>query len=128
MEPKFKTGDNVKVIKYGSLMWVSKQDFKKYSEQVKRDDFVSKMKLLYNITPTQDQINSIQGDDSPKNIYKEGDDMWIVDVCPELVGQQGIVEKSTNTQNQIKYALQGVKGKYAWYDEGQLKLSDAPKT
>lgn len=85
---KFKTGDHVKIVKYGALFWENKMV------------------------------------EQPKNnfpIISETPNICLKDMMPELVGQKAIVEKSTETQGKISYALRGV-SKYAWYDEEQLEL------
>lgn len=44
------------------------------------------------------------------------------DMQPELVGQQGLISKATVTQGIPQYAIEGIKGKHAWYNEGQMKM------
>lgn len=46
----------------------------------------------------------------------------VEDVSPELIGQEGIVVSKHEIQGIWSYALEGIKGKHAWYDERQLEL------
>ena len=41
-------------------------------------------------------------------------------MSPELVGQEGFIDKVTKTQGEYKYAINGL-SKYAWYNEDQLE-------
>lgn len=94
-------------------------------------------KNLYNIGSkfkTGDKVRIIQyghriwfSHDMPKPGFKYpilgvSEHFEVRDMSPELVGQEGIVEKSEVTQGRIQYILQGIKGKSAWYDEKQLEL------
>ena len=90
-EPKYKTGDKVKVINYGSLFWESK-----------------------------DTLQLPTGFPSFP-VYKEDENFRCVDIAPELVGKRGIIEKVTMTQGVPQYSLTGIKGKCSWYNEDQLK-------
>ena len=51
-------------------------------------------------------------------IIKETKDWRYVDFQPELVGKIGLIREATQGQ----YALSGIKGKEAWYDQGQLEM------
>ncbi len=55
-------------------------------------------------------------------IVHEDENMIWKDMLPELVGQQGIVSKVTETQGIYNYTIEGIKGKYAWYQEGQMEM------
>jgi hypothetical protein len=44
------------------------------------------------------------------------------DMRPELVGKEGIVSQVSMTQDIPSYAIEGIPGKHAWYDEEQLEL------
>ena len=91
---KFKLGDKVKVIKYGSLLWYNKLEWKLMLE------------------------NKLTTSDKPNNILGEDDNFWFCDMQPNLVGQIGIVSKVDNNQ----YALEGISTKSAWYFGQQLEL------
>tara|TARA_R110000796_G_scaffold59371_1_gene136821 strand:+ start:24918 stop:25145 length:228 start_codon:yes stop_codon:yes gene_type:complete len=59
-------------------------------------------------------------------VIKYGHAIWsaaddVIDIDPQLVGQQGVVVEAEICQNLKHYALDGL-SKYAWYDEQQLKL------
>lgn len=56
-----------------------------------------------------------------KLIAKTLDGFLVYDRCPEVVGQVGAVREVSNVQGKWSYALFGVKGKTAWYDEAQLR-------
>ena len=84
MDSKFKTGDKVRVIKYGHPYW------------------------------------SWQKMPGMKMLSKDKSPYWY-DKSPELVGQEGVIDKVTKTQGNYKYSINGIKGKYAWYDEDQLE-------
>jgi len=44
------------------------------------------------------------------------------DIHPEMVGQKGVIVKAEMTQNIPSYAIDGIKGKHAWFDEEQIEL------
>lgn len=75
MQPKYKVGDNVVVIKYGHKIW-----------------------------------------------HCNNGEYFTTDMCPEIVGQNGIIVKAETVQNIPHYAVDGIDGKHAWYDEDQLQL------
>lgn len=54
-------------------------------------------------------------------VFFEDDDFLWFDMSPELVGKIGYVSEVTITQEISQYALDGIKSKSAWYDEGQLR-------
>lgn len=41
------------------------------------------------------------------------------DMCPELVGQCGVVSKISSTGD--SYAVDGIRGKAAWFNDSQLE-------
>lgn len=53
--------------------------------------------------------------------HKKGQD-FSIDFSPELVGQKGIIVKVETVQNMSHYALGGIEGKHAWYNEDQIEL------
>jgi hypothetical protein len=93
---KFKVGDKVTIIKYGSLFWQNKEEIK--------------------------LIEKNYGKQSTNNIIFEDENTIWKDMQPEIVGLSGIVVKAESTQNHFHYAIDGIPGKYAWYNEDQLKL------
>ena len=46
------------------------------------------------------------------------------DINPKIVGESGIIEKCESVQGIYKYAISGIPGKHAWYDEKQLKMAN----
>lgn len=61
-----------------------------------------------------------------KLLSKDKSPYWY-DMSPDLVGKEGTICKVTSTQGDIQYAINGISGKYAWYDEEQLeKVLSAP--
>jgi 23S rRNA-/tRNA-specific pseudouridylate synthase len=94
-ESKFKTGDKVRIVGYGSIMWVTKS---------------------YREPPLK-----TSGPFDLDTILYQDNDFMVVDTRRNLVGQEGVVEKSQITQGKISYAIQGP-SIYAWYDEKQLEL------
>lgn len=89
MEKEFEIGDSVKVVKYGSLMWTSRN---------------SNYKL-------------------PCPIVSITNHLIFYDRSPDLVGQNGIIREISHTGQSVKYALEGVRGKTAWYDKEQLEFN-----
>lgn len=56
-----------------------------------------------------------------KIIY-DGGDICTMDIHPELVGQQGVIQnKYKQYDGSFLYALEGIRGKSAWYEEQQLE-------
>lgn len=54
-------------------------------------------------------------------ILKEDDKAIIYDMNPEMIGKEGVVRISSETQGKPEYALE-IQGKQAWYNEDQLEL------
>lgn len=92
---KFKSGDKVKIILYGHLYWIFKKEYGIYF----KEGYASTKK--------------------PKHIYKETEDVYLIDLQPELVGQKAIVDKTS--EGDTIYKLIGP-NKVAWYNEEQLEL------
>ena len=119
-----KVGDKVKVVKYGHLMWQNKENYQEISDEyakigAKLNNEISK--LLFGEDTILVDIESVKGKSEPDNIYLDGGDVWWVDLRPELVGQEGVVCKVINTQGRLQYAIDGIKGKHAWYNREQLE-------
>lgn len=55
-------------------------------------------------------------------LIKETEKLRWLDMSADLVGQEGIVEEVSTSGENPSYVIRGVKGKSAWYDEGQMKL------
>ena len=49
----------------------------------------------------------------------------MVDIIPDVVGKTGVVCQSKITQDIPSYAIDGIIGKTAWYDEEQLELIES---
>ena len=94
---KFKEGDKVTIVNYGHLLWIHKAEQKRYFDA------------------------GLSDSDKPKNIYKETEDIYWFDICPEQVGRRDIVVRCSDTQGAPRYAL-ALNG--AWYNEKQLELSE----
>lgn len=125
VDGKFKIGDKVKVVEYGHLMFIYKERYQEESDyfaktQAEFDNDMSKM-LLGEDAVFKD-LESLKGKSEPDNIYKDVGDMWWVDMSPDLISKEGVICEVTNTQGRFKYAVDGIKGKHAWYDEKQLEL------
>lgn len=60
----------------------------------------------------------LEPDFKPDNIITTWGEMVWFDICPEMVGQIGIINKISDGG----FSLEGVKGKVAWYSKNQLKL------
>lgn len=88
---KFNIGDKVKVIKYGSLMWISK---KATIEMEAFKDYLA---------------------------YSEDDKTKVIDMYPDLIGKEGIVDSFHESQGSYQYSIYGP-WKHAWYNESQLEL------
>lgn len=89
MKNKYNTGDKVKIVKYGSLIWVNKN--------------------------TKEQESSLP------LVYEDENFKWL-DLHPEVVGQTGVVSEVSLVQGTPQYAIDGIKGKSAWYYEKQMEL------
>jgi len=99
-EPKFLIGDRVRVVNYGGLAWHSVKDWKRMFDQ-----------------------KSVS-DETPPNLLKEQEDLYVYDINPSIVGKEGVVREVDLTQGKFKYALDGIAGKSAWYDDQQLEKID----
>lgn len=93
---QFKVGDKVKIVWYGNIQWQSKKQWA----------------AMYEVELTDDL--------KPKNILHEDEEYWYIDSCPEMVGQVGIITHVYKDE----YALNGVRGKSAWYGYRQLEFAN----
>lgn len=55
-------------------------------------------------------------------LIEEDENMRWLDMSPDLVGQEGLVSEVSITQGIPNYAIDGIKGKHAWYDEEQMEM------
>jgi len=103
MKSKFVIGDKVKVVNYGSLMWVNK----------KSRDY------------------EVFWKDTSYPVLNEKEGLITLDWKPELVGMVGIVRTVSASKDiegniiNFSYSLSGIKEKAAWYDEIQLEMVNA---
>lgn len=109
---KFKPGDKVKIVKYGSLYWESKEERRKMFE------------AGYITIPI------------PQNIVSENESHYWLDMNPEIVGQIGTIQGcygdlygyasdtdyDENLRRSRQYSITGIRGKSSWYNEDQLEL------
>lgn len=120
---KFNIGDKVKVINYGSLMFINKSNYKEESKFFNQLGAKLEWSLLTGETLSEDRLSKIEGEDKPKNILSETDIYWTCDSNPELIGQKGVVTKVGGFQGQENYIYQySIEGIGAWYNESQLEL------
>jgi len=89
--PKYKIGDRVKIVNYGSLIWCDK-------------DFLLEK--------------------SSFPLIKEDGNIQFFDIAPSLVGQVGVVDSVKITQGIPSYSIDDIRGKHAWYDEGQMEIAE----
>lgn len=125
VDRKLKLGDKVKVVEYGHLMFRYKKGYQDESDmfakwQIEANNEMAKM--LFGGDFEKEDSSIAKGKSEPDNIYKDCGDMWCIDMSPELVGQEGIICEVSNTQGRLQYAVDGIKGKHAWYNRGQLEL------
>lgn len=98
---ELKEGDVVEIVKYGSLAWIHKDEFKRRIEAG-----------IFRKNTTEP--NNCLGFDKSMNSF-------VYDTSPLLVGQIGIITKIEEVQGKKQYSLRGP-SKVAWYFEDQLKL------
>lgn len=123
MIQKFKAGDKVRVIKYGSKMWYSKAGYAQQSAAYKAFGHYLEAKVFYNSDlDSKDYPVVVDENVKPSHILSEDENVYICDWQPQLVGMEGVVEKCVITQGIPGYSLSGINGKSAWYDEEQLEL------
>ncbi len=54
-------------------------------------------------------------------LIMEDGNLMFLDMSPELIGKEGIIMQTTETQGKMKYAIEGP-NKYGWYNGDQLEL------
>lgn len=121
VKPKYGIGDKVKVVKYGSAWHIPKENYPQYAQHSKKRNIDMWIKIVFGEkadTPLPELII----DDKPDHIVSENDSYWTVDMSPDIVGQEGLICKAEVVQNSPHYAIEGIKGKHAWYHEDQLEL------
>lgn len=132
-EQKFKTGDQIRIIKYGAKIYQCKKDYKESYAALSKMLYESEHFLMYGKEP--DTYPEFEGKDRPNHIIEETDDIFVVDMCPEVVGQTATIVGSYHdlyssptdspqviAKNKQSYSLLNIKGKSAWYQEEQLEL------
>jgi hypothetical protein len=120
-----KIGDKVRIVEYGHLYFQHKKNYQEESDYFAKAqiEFNNRMaEMLFGESVVKEDSSNAKGKIKPDNIYIDCGDTWWVDSNPSIVGQEGIVSQVTNTQGRLKYAISGIKGKYAWYDLEQVKL------
>jgi len=55
-------------------------------------------------------------------LIKEDKHLRWVDMSHEVIGQSGIVVEVKDVQGTPNYAIDGIKGKHAWYTEDQMQI------
>lgn len=119
-----KIGDKVRVVNFGHLIWQTKEGYQEQSRDLKI--FAAEMKqleykLFFNQDPPPLDLSNIQGDLEPENIYKEDEKVYWVDIDPQLIGQEGIIDGISKSQGRQVYSIKGLP-KHAWYELEQLEL------
>lgn len=118
--PLYKMKDQIKIIKYGSIILFSKQE---YARDMSMMDTLQKKfeaKIFFN--KEIEVVPLLNESAKPKNIISENYYFWHCDICPQIVGKIGIIDKVQVTQGIPMYAINGIKEKYAWYNEDQIEL------
>lgn len=119
-ETKFNIGDKVRIVNYGHPIMVHKDEYQRLQAYFRSMDKAYLNTLLtgnYKVIIEEPDIN-----EKPKNIIQEKDEIIAYDSSPQLVGQEGIIEKATITQGISNYSITGIKGKCAWYHDDQLEM------
>lgn len=123
MKNKFNIGDKVRIIKYGHIMFWNKESYAETIAILKKlnTDVISTLLFGKKI---DSELPKLDLEAKPDNILSEDEYMWICDSDKDLIGQEGIVEKVSKTEGikQYQYALTGINGKSAWYNEEQLEI------
>jgi hypothetical protein len=129
-ESRYKPLQKVRIVKYGHPYYVRKESYKEESKYYARIGVEIEHRLLWGTEPSEEVLRAIVGEDKPQHIITETEDMWICDMSPELVGQEGTVQGSyaflygdedSPDKDFKQYSVNGIKGKNAWYDEEQLE-------
>lgn len=58
-------------------------------------------------------------------LLSEDENIRVYDTDPGLIGKEGIISKAQKSQGKDQYSIDGIPGKIAWYDNGQLELIKA---
>lgn len=89
IKQKFKKGDKVRIVQFGHLYWMSKQVWHE----------LQAMDVEFGAKPLS----------KPSNLYKEVEDMYILDMNPDIVGKEGIIvgsyadQYAPNSKNKNDY-------------------------
>lgn len=92
---RIKVGDKVKIVKYGSLMWIHTEE---WARMRKHDPSLP---------------------DEPRNLISKGGTFFTIDKAPQLVGTEDMVKeiKPNDGNMRTRYALE----KTAWFCREQLQ-------
>ena len=129
MESKFKPGDKVRIVGYGSPHYVAKSDYPESSKYFARMQHEMESMLMWGVKPSEEELDKVVGQEKPNNIIREEANGWWCDLSPSLVGQEGVVKGSyahlygaSTDADYHSYHVDGIKQKCAWYKEYQLEL------
>ena len=117
---KFRIGDKVKIINYGSLIWCDKDTYRKGFAINQAYEKAYLKSLLTGSFEVEEYV--LDETIKPKNLISEDEKYFYYDISPEVVGQIGIISKCNKTQGIDQYSLEGIKGKCSWYNNNQLEL------
>lgn len=128
MESKFKRGDRVRIVRYGSPHYIAKADYSESSKFYARLGHEMESMLMWGVKPSKEELDKIVGQDVPNHIISEDEKGWWCDLHPKIVGQEGIVAGSyadlygaSKDEDYRSYSIDGIPEKCAWYNEEQLE-------
>jgi hypothetical protein len=113
----YEVGDNIKIVKYGQLMWQNKKGYAEMIASSKQFQRKWDMKL-FGIDAENEPL-VIDENVKPDNIISETELIWNYDRCPQFVGIEDVIDKVSIIQGTPKYSL--VKTG-SWFVEEQLEL------
>ena len=110
-KPIYGIGDKVRIVSYGQALLINK---KEYPE---KEAFFASLK--HKAWFGEDRELQVNPDAKPSNIFAETNEYWMVDLCPQIVGKEDIVEEVSMTQGIPSYSLKELG---AWYYEDQMEM------
>ena len=117
--PKYKIGDNVKIVNYGHWVAFSKTDYPNWdllSRQLQQEEFAAIWGLKIEDIEKEELV--LNPNAKPENIIAEDEFFYWVDINPGKIGTKDIVKDVKINQGIVNYSLVHS----AWYDEKQLEL------
>ncbi len=114
-KPIYGIGDLIRIVNFGHPLFQNKKAYYEQTAWFKGFEY----KAYFG----EEKTFEIDETEKPKNLVSEDETSFIIDLRPELVGQDALVIETSMTQGIPSYSLKFKNfGKSSWYHEDQMEL------